>query len=304
MNWLKQLFSRRRFYGDLSEEIREHLEEKIEELVASGMPRKEAARAARREFGNVILIEEDSRKVWQWPSIENFLRDLRYGLRGLRKSPGFTAVAVLTLALGIGANTSVFSLSNFVLMRPLAVLDAERVTVVSHGGHPLFSYPNYRDYQDRNQSFTAFAASNPTESSLDYEGESRATAAEAVSASYSEVMSVQPLLGRWFADENENVAVISYDAWQRMFRGDRDILGKHVRSESQWYTVIGVAPPDFTGICSPIRTDIWVPFRTVLPGAAPSNFTAHGCDVDSLGETGTQTWSRQFSLAECVDGIR
>jgi predicted permease len=261
MNGLKQLFSRRRLYAELSDEIREHLEEEIEGLVAAGMSRKEAGAAARRQFGNVTLVEEDSRAVWQWPSIESFLMDLRYGLRELRKNPGFTVVAVLTLALGIGVNTSVFSLSNFLLMRPLAVPEAERVTVVSRGGHPFFSFPDYRDYQDRNQSFTALAASLPTESSLDYEGEGRAIAAEAVAASYSAVMQVQPLLGRWFADENENVAVISYDAWQRMFRGDRGVLGKHVRSESQWYTVIGVAPPDFTGIYAPIRTDIWVPLR-------------------------------------------
>src|SRR5580704_8972286 len=101
MNWFKQLFSRRRLYNDLSDEIRQHLEEKIEELVATGMPRKEATAAARRAFGNLTLIEDDSRQVWRWRSVEQFFSDVRFGLRGLRRNSGFAAVAILTFALGI-----------------------------------------------------------------------------------------------------------------------------------------------------------------------------------------------------------
>jgi len=117
--WFKRLFSRRRLFAELSEEIREHLEEKIEELVASGMSRKEAAAAARREFGNVTLIEEDSRAAWRWPSVEELLLDLRYALRQLRKNPGFTSVIVLTFALCVGVNTVNFSLADAIFLRPL-----------------------------------------------------------------------------------------------------------------------------------------------------------------------------------------
>lgn len=116
MNWLKQLLSRRRLYSELSEEIQAHLGEKIEELVAGGMSREEAGYAARREFGNVGLTEENGREVWRWLSIEDFLMDVSYGLRTLRHNPVFTAVGLLTIAIGIGANAAVFSVVNGVLL--------------------------------------------------------------------------------------------------------------------------------------------------------------------------------------------
>jgi hypothetical protein len=127
MSWFKGFFQRRKLNDELSEEILLHLEEKTEELVARGMSRTDAATAAQREFGNFTLVEEDARQVWQWPSMENFLSDVRYGLRMLRRNPVFTAVGMLTIALGIGANAAVFSVVNSVQLKPLNYPKAEEL---------------------------------------------------------------------------------------------------------------------------------------------------------------------------------
>jgi hypothetical protein len=127
MGWLKQILSRRRRYDELAESIREHLEEKINDLMEDGLSREEATYKARREFGNVTLIEERSREVWQWPRLESLIRDMRCGARMLLKKPGFTLIVLITLALGIGANTAIFSVVNSVLLRPLPFYEPERL---------------------------------------------------------------------------------------------------------------------------------------------------------------------------------
>src|SRR4051794_14863070 len=127
MNWITQAFTRRSRYDDLSISIQEHIAEKIEELVESGMPRRQAEQVARREFGNVLLTEQRSREVWQWPALESILADLKFTLRRLRKSPGFAATVLLTLAIGMGANTAGFSAIHSGLINPLPYPRSHRV---------------------------------------------------------------------------------------------------------------------------------------------------------------------------------
>jgi putative ABC transport system permease protein len=188
------------------------------------------------------------------------MHDVRLALRLALKSPGSTLLAVLCLALGIGVNASIFSLLNFVYFRPLPVANADRVVVLSRAGNPLLTYAEYRGLRDRNRSLDGLALSAPEESDLSFEGNAALIGAEPVSGNYAAVLGARTLLGRWFNREDEE-AVISYDAWQRLLHGDPNVLGKIVRSESHTYTVVGVAPPEFGGIYAPLRIDLWVPYH-------------------------------------------
>ena len=160
MQWLKQLLTRRRRYHELSQSIREHLEEKIADRMDDGMTRAEAERAARHEFGNVALIEERSREVWQWPTFESICADLGYAARKLRKSPAFTLTCLFTLGIGIGANTAVFSTINTILIHPLPYRDPGRLVLISES-LPLegsddvgVSAQEYLDYSSQNGAFS------------------------------------------------------------------------------------------------------------------------------------------------------
>jgi hypothetical protein len=149
MNWLRQIFSRRRIYDDLSEEIQQHLAEKAEMLMLSGMSRERAEQKARRDFGNVTSLQERGREAWMWLTVEGLLADAKFAIRRLRKSPGFTLTAILTLALGIGTNVIVFSVLNGLILRPLDVPEPHNVAQVVHTNLKWDAY-SYRDYLDFN----------------------------------------------------------------------------------------------------------------------------------------------------------
>ena len=263
MSWLTQIFSRRRVYGDLSDEMRSHVEEKIEELVARGMPRKDAAYAARREFGNFTRIEEDARSPWRWPSLEDFVADIRHALRSLRKSPAFTLAAVLTLALGIGANTAIFTVVNTVLLRSLPYPDADRIVNISRPvvgvSMPLFTF-----WERNNPGFEDLCAYQSS-ISLNVETGDSAELIQATKASrtYFRLLGGNPILGRTFTAEEDRpgglqVAVISFGLWQRLLGADQSILGKTIRLGGAGYSVIGILSPSFTP--NP-PSDVWIPLQ-------------------------------------------
>jgi hypothetical protein len=237
MNWITQLFRRKRLCDDLSEEIREHLEEKVEALVDAGMSREEAWAAARREFGDVTQVEEYSRELWQWPGIETILLDVRYALRMLRNNPGFTAVAVLTLALGIGANTAIFSVINAVLLRPLPYPDSDRLVFLSEWTPEIrflyISMADFDDWRSMNTVFESIGAYRPANVTLTGQGEPQHLAIRQVSAGFFPTLGVKPIFGRTLTELDdkvgaEPVVLLSEALWMRQFGRDPRVVGQRV----------------------------------------------------------------------------
>jgi len=261
MNWLKQLFARRRLYRELSEEIQSHLDEKVEELVADGMPREEAMQSARREFGNVGLIEENSREVWTWPSVEEFFFDVRYGLRGMRRNPVFTTVALLTVAIGIAANAAVFTVVNSVLLKPLNYPKAEELVSlhqIAPGAEGLADFESglllspsmYFTYAEHNQTFQSLGVWIPGTANVTGLADPEQVRTVAVSDGVLQTLGVPPAVGRWFSqvDQVPNApgsVMLSYGYWRRRFGGDRAVIGRNIMVDSQPREIVGVMPPGF-----------------------------------------------------------
>ena len=290
MNWLKQLFSRRRHYNDLSVEMHQHLEEKIEELVATGMSRKEATAAARREFGNLSLLEEDSRDVWRWPSIENLFADVRYGLRMLGRNPVFTVVGLLTIAIGIGANAAVFSVVNSVLLKPLHYPKAEELVSlhqIAPGAAGLADFENglllspsmYFTYSEQNRSFQSLGVWDAGTANVTGLSEPEQARSVEVSDGVLQALDVPPVAGRWFSQADQvprghETVILSYGYWQRRFGGDRAVIGRNLLVDSRSREIVGVMPQGFRFVDSDF--DVLVPLAFDRGKLILAGFGFHG----------------------------
>ena len=267
MDWIPQIFRRRKFYEDLSEEIRLHIEERTEQLMCDGMSREEAERTARMAFGNRTSLEERSREVWQWPTLESILGDVRFAMRQLRKSPGFTVAAVLTLALAIGANAVVFAVLNGVILRPLNVPHADSLYGLEHSDDHMGqeSYPNYLDLRDRSHGFESLVAWNISQVGIDIGGDPSRAWVAAASGNYFDALGIQPFIGRTFHAGDEHglnsapYIVLGYAYWHSHFQDDRSVLGRVIQINKHPFTVIGVAPPGFRGTLLFFNPDFYVP---------------------------------------------
>ena len=256
MRWLKQLFGRRRQYDEISDLIREHIDEKIADLMDRGMAREEAEQAARREFGNTTLIEQRSREVWQWPKLESLLANTKYALRRLRRAPLFTTIALITLAVAVGANTVIFSVVNGVLLKPLSYPDPDRLIAVDHSSQQAgfkkmgISRSIYFVYRDQNTTLVDIGAYNNDELDVTGAGAPEHVRVMHVTDGTLPLLGVSPVWGRLFTRHDDSpgaaqTVVLTYPYWQRRFGGASSVIGSSITVGGIPREIIGVLPQRF-----------------------------------------------------------
>jgi predicted permease len=260
------MFRRKRILADLDQDIRDHIARETQDSIDRGMSPDEAHYAALRKFGNITRVKEDTRAVWPLLWLEQLLQDIRYGLRTLRKSPGFTTVAILTLALGIGANTAIFSVVNAVLLRPLPYQHPDRIVWATerfpynHNSAAVPS-PDFLVWQNGNDAFETIGAFNGgAGANLTGAGEPERVSTTDVTTNFFDMLGIRPLLGRAFLPEegkqaNSNVALLNETLWRNRFASDPHVVGKTINLDGTAYAIVGVMP---AGIRYP-RADVWTP---------------------------------------------
>jgi predicted permease len=273
---LRSMLRRNRLDQDLDEELRSHLEMRAADNLAAGMPPEQARYEAQKRFGNTTLLKQDAREVDIVRWLDEAARDFRHALRMLQRSPGFTTVAVLTLALGIGANTAIFSVIDAVLLRPLPYHEPDQLVMVweNNSQHPnphnTVSPPNFLDWQNRNTVFSSMAYMFDGRDNLTGNGDPQEVVVQDVSANFFSLLGVSLLLGPGFTPENgqaghDNVVILGYGIWKERFAGDPAIVGKSIVLNGHPQTVVGVAPQNFQwfikdGSLTSAKPQMWSPF--------------------------------------------
>ena len=302
LGWLTQRSGKE---AELREELQFHLDEEAEERQEEGLTDDEARWAARRELGNLALVEENTRAAWGWTRLEQLARDAAYGLRQVRCNPGFSAIAIATLALGIGGITAMFSSVDAVLIRSLPYADANRLVMIwddlSKSGDQSESSPapaEWLEWRRLNTVFTDIAATQPGEATLSGDFEPEQVPARKATGNLWSVLGVRPLIGRVFTEEEDvegaRVAVISYGLWQRRYGGSASILGRKITMNDSPYEVVGVMPREFYFM--PARDiDIWAPAS--FPEWMRTNFTWHDAQVVARLKPGVPLEAAKKSMA-------
>jgi predicted permease len=276
VQWLAEIwrrlaffFRRGHFHRDLEEEMNEHLRMKANDLHNQGMAPDAARYTARREFGNASSLREASHDVWVWSPVQSLLQDLRYGFRQLRRNPGFTAVAILTLALGIGANSSIFSAIDAVMLKLLPVPHPEQLVLLQwqspHEVTDYLPYPTFDQLRKQDQVFTGLVAFHGIQLATRRGREPGLAGGQLVSGNYFSVLGVKALVGRTFTSEDDRapgadpLAVISYRYWENRFGRSPTVVGSSIELNGTPFTIIGVMPPAFFGISVGDLPDVWIP---------------------------------------------
>jgi predicted permease len=290
---IQMLLNRNRVSADLEEEMRLHLELREQASVAAGSSTAAAHRQAYIRFGNPTAIRERSIAAWGWSWLESFAQDVAYGLRSMLRTPVLTVVALLSLGLGIGANTAIFSFLDALVLRSLPVKNPEQLVLLGdgdengvtddYGSTRLYSYPFFREFRQKNTVFsevaTVLSFNGNTHGTLDHRDQMQPLAPDLVSGTFFTTLGVEPAIGRLFTaadDVTEGahpVAVISYPFWQTAFAGAPDVLNHTIKLGDTTYSIIGVAPPGFFGITVGHTPDLWVPMA--MMNSLPAHYNGY-----------------------------